>query len=75
MGVNGTPAVFINGRKISGAYPFETFKKIADEELAKKSGQASPTGRLTQDGSGPVRPPAAWLAPPGGVRGPPRNSR
>jgi protein-disulfide isomerase len=39
LGVNGTPAVFINGRKISGAYPFETFKKIADEELAKKSGK------------------------------------
>jgi protein-disulfide isomerase len=38
VGVNGTPAVFINGRKISGAYPFETFKKITDEELAKKSG-------------------------------------
>ncbi len=36
LGVNGTPAVFINGRKIAGAYPFETFKKIADEELAKK---------------------------------------
>jgi protein-disulfide isomerase len=36
VGVNGTPAVFINGRKISGAYPFETFKKIADDELAKK---------------------------------------
>jgi protein-disulfide isomerase len=38
VGVNGTPAVFINGRKISGAYPFDTFKKIADQELAKKSG-------------------------------------
>jgi protein-disulfide isomerase len=36
VGVNGTPAVFINGRKISGAYPWETFKKIADDELAKK---------------------------------------
>ncbi len=36
LGVTGTPAVFINGRKISGAYPFDTFKKIADEELAKK---------------------------------------
>ena len=36
VGVNGTPAVFINGRKINGAYPWETFKKIADEELAKK---------------------------------------
>ncbi|MEO5766783.1 MAG: thioredoxin domain-containing protein, partial [Polyangia bacterium] len=39
FGVTGTPAVFINGRKISGAYPFDTFKKIADEELAKKSGK------------------------------------
>jgi protein-disulfide isomerase len=33
--VNGTPAVFINGRKIAGAYPWETFKKVADQELAK----------------------------------------
>ena len=38
LGVQGTPAVLINGRKISGAYPWDTFKKIADEELAKKSG-------------------------------------
>jgi protein-disulfide isomerase len=38
VGVNGTPAVFINGRKISGAYPLETFKKIVDEELSKKEG-------------------------------------
>jgi protein-disulfide isomerase len=38
VGVNGTPAVFINGRKINGAYPWDTFKKIADEELAKKEG-------------------------------------
>jgi len=37
LGVSGTPAVFINGRKIAGAYPFDTFKKIADEELAKKT--------------------------------------
>jgi protein-disulfide isomerase len=35
IGVQGTPAAFINGRKISGAYPFETFKKIVDQELAK----------------------------------------
>ena len=39
VGVNGTPTFFINGRKISGAYPFETFKKIVDEELAKKTGK------------------------------------
>ena len=34
-GVNGTPAFFINGRLISGAQPFEAFKKIIDEELAR----------------------------------------
>jgi protein-disulfide isomerase len=32
-GVNGTPAFFINGRMLSGAQPFETFKRIIDEEL------------------------------------------
>ncbi len=44
VGVNGTPAVFINGRKISGAYPWETFKKIADDELAKKQGKLAKKG-------------------------------
>lgn len=36
VGVNGTPAFFINGRSLGGAQPFEEFKKIIDEELAKK---------------------------------------
>ena len=35
-GVNGTPAFYINGRMISGAQPFEVFKKIIDEELAQR---------------------------------------
>jgi len=35
-GVNGTPAFFINGRMLSGAQPFEEFKKIIDDELAQK---------------------------------------
>jgi protein-disulfide isomerase len=34
-GVNGTPAFFINGRMLSGAQPFDAFKKIIDEELAR----------------------------------------
>ena len=34
-GVSGTPAFFINGRKISGAQPFSVFKTIIEEELAK----------------------------------------
>ena len=33
MGVTGTPAVFINGRFLSGAQPFETFAAIIDQEL------------------------------------------
>ena len=34
-GVTGTPAFFINGRSIEGAQPFEAFKRVIDEELAK----------------------------------------
>ncbi len=37
VGVTGTPAFFINGRMISGAQPFEKFKEIIDEELARSS--------------------------------------
>ena len=35
IGVTGTPAAFINGRKVVGAQPYEVFKKIIDEELEK----------------------------------------
>ena len=35
-GVNGTPAFFINGRMLSGAQPFDAFKRIIDEELSRK---------------------------------------
>lgn len=33
LGVTGTPGFFINGRFLSGAQPFESFKRIIDEEL------------------------------------------
>jgi protein-disulfide isomerase len=36
VGVNGTPAFFINGRMLSGAQPFEKFKEVIDDELAAK---------------------------------------
>jgi protein-disulfide isomerase len=36
-GVNGTPAFFVNGRMLSGAQPFEAFKRIIDDELALKT--------------------------------------
>ncbi|MGE3958817.1 MAG: thioredoxin domain-containing protein [Vicinamibacterales bacterium] len=35
VGVTGTPAFFINGRAIEGAQPFESFKRVIDEELAR----------------------------------------
>ena len=37
LGVSGTPAFFINGIKISGAQPFESFQKVIDEELTRSS--------------------------------------
>lgn len=37
VGVTGTPAFFINGRFLSGAQPFESFKRMIDEELRKDS--------------------------------------
>jgi protein-disulfide isomerase len=36
LGVTGTPAFFINGRRLSGALPYEEFKRVIDSELAKK---------------------------------------
>lgn len=33
VGIDGTPAFFINGRRLSGAQPYEKFKEIIDEEL------------------------------------------
>jgi len=34
LGVTGTPAFFVNGRFLSGAQPFASFKRVIDEELA-----------------------------------------
>ncbi|MBA3651628.1 MAG: DsbA family protein, partial [Chthoniobacterales bacterium] len=36
MGVNSTPTLYINGRALMGAVPFENFKAIIDEELGRK---------------------------------------
>jgi protein-disulfide isomerase len=36
VGANGTPTFFINGRKLVGAMPFESFKTIIDSELSSK---------------------------------------
>jgi protein-disulfide isomerase len=33
LGVTGTPAFFVNGRYLSGAQPYESFKRLIDAEL------------------------------------------
>lgn len=35
LGVNGTPATFVNGQLVSGAQPYEAFKSIIDNLLKK----------------------------------------
>ena len=37
LGVTGTPGFFVNGRFLSGAKPFDSFKVVIDEELKKKA--------------------------------------
>lgn len=41
VGVSGTPAFFINGRFLGGAFPFDAFKEIIDKELGGK-GSSNP---------------------------------
>jgi protein-disulfide isomerase len=36
LGVTGTPSLYINGRFLSGAQPFSSFKRLIDEQLGKK---------------------------------------
>jgi protein-disulfide isomerase len=35
-GVSGTPAIFVNGRFINGAVPYEEIAKVVDDELKRK---------------------------------------
>jgi protein-disulfide isomerase len=36
VGVQGTPAVFVDGKVVVGAEPFSTFQKLIDQELSAK---------------------------------------
>ena len=35
MGVNSTPTIYVNGRPLFCAQPFEVFKQVIDEELSR----------------------------------------
>ena len=36
LGINSTPTVFVNGRRVSGAQPYEVFATVIDEELSRR---------------------------------------
>jgi protein-disulfide isomerase len=66
FGARGTPSFFINGRPVSGAQPFDAFKKVIDEEIANatKSIQnganlSNVYAALTQNGKTEAAAPAA----------------
>ena len=44
----GTPNAFVNGRKLTGAKPFEEFKTVIDEEI-KKAKALTDTGTAPED--------------------------
>ena len=56
LGVRGTPTFVINGRAMSGALPFETFRQLIDEALAKAD---SGTQTNAPSAPEPTNPPTA----------------
>jgi len=47
IGVTGTPAMFINGRSLVGAQPYESFTPIVDDEI-RRANEAITAGRATR---------------------------
>jgi predicted DsbA family dithiol-disulfide isomerase len=35
LGVNSTPTLYVNGRRLEGAQPYEVLASVIDEELAR----------------------------------------
>jgi protein-disulfide isomerase len=46
LGLDGTPAFFINGRFLSGAQPIEAFVHVIDEELARAAAEGSVSAQI-----------------------------
>jgi protein-disulfide isomerase len=59
LGVRGTPAFFVNGRALTGAQPFETFKSKIDAELrtAPRRGRPDPDRAYDRSVIGAVHKP------------------
>lgn len=73
VGATGTPSFFINGRNLRGAQPYERFKAMVDEELAKARAlveRGTPRGRVyaTIIAEGATTP--QFIAAPGGAAQP-----
>jgi protein-disulfide isomerase len=66
IGVNGTPATFVNGVLVSGAFPYDSLKQVIDATLAGQSVdnleflKDSNTGKITRV-TMPTLPDAIWL--------------
>jgi protein-disulfide isomerase len=52
MGVDATPAFFINGQLLTGAQPLEAFKFLIDGELAAREAKVTAGVQTTPAGSG-----------------------
>ncbi len=50
VGANGTPNFFIDGVNVVGAQPFDSFKKVIDDELAKGGSKANVAKKPMQMG-------------------------
>jgi protein-disulfide isomerase len=71
VGAEGTPTFFINGRRLVGAQPFESFKPIVDAEIAnarawaaKGTSPGAVYDAIIQGGRTTPEPRSAKLAPP-----------
>jgi protein-disulfide isomerase len=63
LNARGTPHFFVNGQRVTGAQPFEKFKTIIDEQLAKAKGvlakgvaKANVYNEIMKDAKGPPEP-------------------
>jgi protein-disulfide isomerase len=65
-GVDGTPSMFLNGRRIVGAVPLQELVDVAEQELkrARAAGWKGHAGYLKAIAGGQVRPAAAEQARP-----------